>query len=176
MQKKPLKLSTAAARNDVFIEVSHIVEALQKAQHIAADYHSLMFRSRRMSRLPGTEIWVDALDKNLQTMGHENAIFRFEDIHGEDAVPSQHWIVSEWLAERLAEDDRECIILLCDSHYVWLRHGGGYPVEDDLAFLDEPTEEETEEAEGQRYEDEFHLNEEDLDKSGDDPVVDISDC
>ena len=51
----------------------------------------------------------------------------------------QHWIVSDWLARRLAEDG-EAILLMADEHYVWCRLGCGYSITDDFAFLDKGAE------------------------------------
>lgn len=167
--KKPRKLSEAAAKNDVGLEVSRIVNYMASAQSIEADYYSLLHRSGRTNVNRQAERTVESLDKDLNNLGHEHHLWLFEEIHGEGSEPSQYWIVSDWLAGRLAENN-EAILLLADEHFVWMRHGCGYSISDDLAFLDEPDPDPTED-------DHAHIiDEEDLDKSGDDPVVDISDC
>ena len=162
--KKPRKLSEAAAKNDVGMEVGRIVDLMATAQSVTADYNSLMHRTGRSRRLEGTERTVDSLDWDLNSLGHEYHLWYFEEIHGEGSEPSQYWIVSDWLAGRLAEN-KEAILLLADQHYVWMRHGCGYSIEDDLAFLDEPDDQEA-----------STTTDEDLDKAGDDLVVDPSDC
>ena len=132
-----VKLSETAAKKEVGQEVGRIVDTLIKAQEMETDYWYLMERTGRVKKAPSRELHVETLDHDLNPLGYESPVFRFEEIYGEDAEWAQAWIVSDWLAEKLAGNE-ECVILLCGEQYVWLRNGCGYPIEDDFLFLDEP--------------------------------------
>tara|TARA_R100001079_G_scaffold98771_1_gene62707 strand:- start:88 stop:600 length:513 start_codon:yes stop_codon:yes gene_type:complete len=164
-----VKLSETAAKKELGQEVGRILDTLIGAQHMEADYFSLLHRTGRMRKTPSRELHVETLDKDLNPLGYESPVFHFEEIHGDDAEWAQAWIVSDWLAAKLAENDRECVVLLCGEHYVWLRHGCGYSIEDDFRFLDEDDDEQVQDI---THEDADEIS----DGRGDFETINPSDC
>lgn len=106
---KKMTLAEAAVRNELGMEISGIVQQLLK--------------------IPGQVIGCD------EDLGADDCGYAYWNV-ADDVEVHQHWIVTDWLAARLAENG-EAILLVADEHYVWCRTGCGYSIEDDFAFLDE---------------------------------------
>lgn len=124
----PRRLSTVAAESEVKAPACRIIETL-------CLLHGQATGAWAMSGARGDrpEHPVVDLDRHGEPIDEEMPFLGLPD----EVEVSQFWIVSEWLARRLCEHGDHCV-LVCDETYVWCRTGCGYPVEDDLRFLDEP--------------------------------------
>ena len=131
---QPIPLSIVAAQRDVHGSACFIVRTLGELHGVASTGLLAMsasaFGARRGLQTP--DIPVLACDKKLQPIRGE--VWFMQEREGQEV--HQFWFVSDYLAERLAQAG-ELVLLVCDERYVWGRYGSG-PMEDDLAFLDEP--------------------------------------
>lgn len=132
---QPIKLSVRAAERDILAPASRIVEVLSSlhGQAVVASFAGRAVGHRFDE--PAAPIY--AVDRGLNPRECEH----WQVYLPEDVEVAQHWIVSDWLAERLAAHG-ELVLLVCDDTYVWCRTGCGYPIADDLAFLDVPDDDE----------------------------------
>ncbi len=126
------KLSRVAADRDVYASACRIVQTLDELHGVASCGVAISQRIGEMRGDSFPEQPVVACDKDLNPLNGERWFVHTR----EDAEVCQHWLVSSWLAERLAAHG-ELVLLLCDEQYVWARYGCGYAVEEDLTFLDD---------------------------------------
>lgn len=129
---RPIKLSEQAARREVYAPAGAIVRTLGELHGLATSGMVAAMRTGHFPGLSTPDLAVLACNKNLQPIPGELWFMQ----EREDDEVHQFWFVSDYLAERLAQAG-ELVLLICDERYVWGRYGCG-PMEDDLAFLDEP--------------------------------------
>ena len=127
---KKRRLSEAFAAKDVLLEVSNLIKQSIAAQNVVSCASVTAYGGNgRYTPDP----LVCGCDKFLEPDRHGYSPYWNL---AENAEVCQHWIVTDDLAGRLAEQG-EVILLVADEFYVWCRTGCGYAIEDDLRFLDE---------------------------------------
>jgi len=130
VNKAPRLLSDVFNEREVFIEVSHLIQAVSNSDSVVqtASIHPDFGGNGRYR----PDRVIVGCDKNLDSVYND---WPMEGLP-EDVEVCQHWIVSDDLAKRLANHG-EYLLLVADEFYVWCRTGCGYDRADDLRFLDE---------------------------------------